>query len=261
MYLCNLLENSGSVINRKSKTFKQIINIPADSAEGYIDVVDDKLAFVEGEGYGIFSINPEVEENMDSENSLIWVLSKDIIFYEGIKAYIKFINVSEDVILSCLVSGACGYTSITGEKVTLTRGETLIPGQNPKYRVFTGKTLKEIAVSKDRETGYDMCNDVVNAIIVSIARSNKGELNASYKKVKEGVVIFDNTGLKAAQAKALEKKQKEEERQRIMAQKAEEARIKAEEARQAEVKKQFETASAGAKNFLEQLKAMKANRA
>lgn len=148
------------------------------------------------------------------ENPLITVLCKGIYFYEGIRTFVKFINVGKDAILACLVYGACDFEFYDGESVPMQRcDEHELKG---KRHYYTGEKLMNSLYSVDAESGYDYTYDAVHAVLVNIGMV-KGELSCKYKSVKDKTYIFSTDGIENAREKARQKK--------------EEARRKAEEHR------------------------------
>lgn len=238
MYFSNLLDARGVgefQRSAKSGTIPFIGSVAERSAVGHVRLVDNKIIVddvAEGDlflkGIQDDSNSPFLEkyktgllckEVLDTdENPMIVVLAKSIKFYVGVKTFVKFINIADDAVMACLVYGACEFTFDDGVSVALQRCNTAdLDGR--KVKEFSAKDLREHCSVVDKESGYNLEWDCVNAMIVNIT----SEFSGSYKTVKEQVDIFKTDDLEKARVRAVEKK-----------------RIAEEEAkRQAEQRKQF----------------------
>lgn len=192
------------------------------------------------------------------ENPLIWVLAKEVTFFEGIKTYIKYININPNMVLVCLVYGACGF-NVGGEEVVLTRCIETEPKANTGRKTCSGEELVSRCYVVDGETGYNMAYDVTNAVVVSI-KVSKGEF--SYKKVNNGIVVLSTSGLDEARKKREVKLQKEKERKAQEQERRRIAEAKArEEKRKEEELKEFSESplvgSSGAQEFMKAVRNLK----
>lgn len=230
MYFCNLFEETGV------KTFKRFakagtlpfINDRADRlTEGYVAKVNNELRVVESEEKNLFlrglsgsdseEFLPKLKTNLtyadikdSQENPMIITLAKTIKFYQGVKTYIKYINISSNCVLVMLVFGACDVTFDDGTEITFQRCNNSVLDGKRKYE-YTGETLRELSHLEDSECGYVLSNDVVNAVIVN----KHNESCSSYRTVKDHVEIFDSKFVSAARKAYSEAQRlKEEERAR-----------------------------------------------
>lgn len=148
----------------------------------------------------------EIEDT--AENPMIVVLASTIKLYAGVRTYIKYINIAEDAVLAMLVFGACEFTFPDGTSVPMQRcNSSVLDGR--KTFDYTGSKMRDLSVLTDKESGYVINNDIVNAVIVNYT-SSKGTAfdGVSYKTVKEHTVMFDRRNLDNARKKEQERKKK-----------------------------------------------------
>ena len=229
MYFSNLLDARGvGEFQRKNKygVIPFIGSVEERSAVGHVRVVDSKITVDENPEGDLFTKG--IQENSDApflegyksgllckevldteENPMIVVLAKSIKFYVGVKTFVKFINISDDAVMACLVYGACEFTFDDGTSVALQRCNTTdLDGK--KVKEFSAKDLREHCSVVDKESDYDLTWDCVNAVIVNLT----SEFSGSYRTVKEQVNIFTTAGLERARVRAAEKKRLAEEEAR-----------------------------------------------
>ena len=163
------------------------------------------------------------------DNPLILVYAKGVRVYSGVKTYIKYINVGENV-LAMLVYGACEMVLPDGTVAPLQRCYNGYV-DNLKTYEFRGKDLANCSQVRDAESGYIMSDDIVNAVIMTVSDTDR-----LFRSVKEHISVFYTKNVEEArvkEAKRLElleakRKQKEEERRKAAELRAEKERIKQE---------------------------------
>ena len=172
------------------------------------------------------------------ENPLIAVLCKKINFYQGTKAFVKYVQL-EDYILAVLVYGICEFVDDEGNGTVMYRCYTADYEGKQKH-TYTAQDMKRLTHMIDPESGYDMSKDVVNAVVVDYSGAKAGVLSSvSYKTVGECVEVFDETGLNAAREKAAAKKaaaeaEKQRKHEQMLAFEVARKAKEAEEAKRAE---------------------------
>lgn len=204
------------------------------------------------------------------ENPLIAVLSDGVKFYEGIPSIIKYIHVSEDLFVLCLIYGACEFKCKDGTFIPMSRNLSTDVSGKLTTSVYTDAKLREIASTVDDESDYDMAFDIVNAIFVDI----KNEYVSRYKTLRENEFILSDTNLlekrritaeKKAAAEAAREAKREANRKFMEEQRAKAKQL--EEEKKAEVEKQFakpkkvkiattSEGSSAAQGFLSKLRSM-----
>lgn len=157
------------------------------------------------------------------ENPLITVLCKGIYFYEGVKSFIKFINLGSEGVLACLVYGACDFEFFDGDVVTMQRCNDQSLDRKRYY--YNGAKLMQCFYAEDKESGYNYAYDAVFGGIISIGVL-KGEMNFRYRTVKDKTYLFSTEGIEAAREK--ERKRKEEAARKAEAHRLERARMQEE---------------------------------
>lgn len=260
MYFSNLLDSRGvGTFQRGSRAgvLPFVNGIEERSAVGHVRVSDGRIIvdeledgdlFLKGitegtdapflDGYKTGLLCKEV---LDTENNpMIVVLAKSIKFYVGVKTFVKFINVAEDMVLACLVYGACEFTFDDGTSVALQRCNT-VDLDGKKVKEFSAKDLREHCHVTDKESGYNLEWDCVCPLIVNIT----SDFSGNYKTVKEQINVFSTEQLEKARVKAAEKrriaeeeaKRQEEIRKQRMAEFEKRQREKAEAEARAEEEK------------------------
>lgn len=132
------------------------------------------------------------------ENPCILVLTSNVGFFKNKKAYIKCIPVSKELMLVSLIYGSCVFRNYMGEEMLLQRSDFNEVDMSPENIVYmSAKELSNDLVFSDKETGYRLSLDCVNAVVVYI--DNFG--NRSIRTVKEHVEVFDMSGLNDAKLK------------------------------------------------------------
>lgn len=154
------------------------------------------------------------------ENPLITVLCRGIYFYEGVKSFIKFVNLGSQGILACLVYGACDFEFDDGEVVPMQRCND--QSLDRKRHYYTGEKLMQCFYAEDKESGYNYAYDAVFGGLVNIGIV-KGEMSFKYRTVKDKTYLFCSEGIEAAREK--ERKRKEEAAKRAEAHRLERARM------------------------------------
>lgn len=186
------------------------------------------------------------------DNPMITVLAKAVHFFEGVKTFVKFVNIGENEVLVCLVYGACMFEFYDGDTLVCQRCDNHDVYNAKSYR-YTGKDLRSIVSVVDEKSGYDMYNDMVNAVVVNIKQVKGGEASKSYRYIRRMSHMFDARGLMLGIKKAEDRRKRKE----LLKKKAEEeAKARAERAkelarkrREAEVEKQYAESSLGAVDF------------
>lgn len=227
MYFCNMLGIETDVVTRKVRRGIHTLGI-----SGYTDNMIKPGAVVLNEGgLSIKDSGLGILEGIEEEpegNDLIWVLCDKVRFFENVPTYIRYITVDESRFLVCLVEGICGFYD--GEVfLTLSRNTVAATKVNCLYKDVNCSDIMHITSVSDKETGYDMVNDVVNAVTVLI-KDKKG-LTISCKTNRDKLIVFSKEGLLDA------KKKHEANERRIKRQKeeVEEAKKRSMEASKLEV--------------------------
>lgn len=231
---------NGSLVLSDSSNCKDIFNIPTEAPESGLFMEECcKLTC------------SQVEDT--EENPMITVLAKAVHFFEGVKTFVKFVNIGEDAVLVCLVYGVCMFEFYDGDTLICQRCDSHDVYNNAKSYRYTGKDLRSMVSVIDEKSGYDMYNDMVNAVVVNIRQVKGGESSKSYRYIRRMAHMFDARGLMLGIKRAEDRMKRRE----LAKKKAEEeARAKAERAkeiarkkREAEVEKQYAESSLGAVDF------------
>lgn len=199
------------------------------------------------------------------DNPMFTVLSTEVKFYVGVPSLIKYIHIGNGIFALCLVYGACEFKCFDGSYVPMSRNITVdLSGRNLTVP-YTDDKLREMASTVDKESGYDMAFDVVNAVLVNV----KNEYVSNYKTAKDAFYILSTVNRDEKRKLMSQKKAEEEARREAKREenkKFMEAHHKKEEAKkQEEVEKQFkkpknvklpkvEEGSTGAQNFMAALR-------
>lgn len=278
MYFCNMLGegyvksyNNGKVTISKTEVSEGFLGI---DDKGNVVNVDSNSTNTNLFGSGIIVDKEKLEElyrvgkptgkkgnitykmiQDTEENPLIIVLCKEISFFEGIEADIRFINLDDDCILACLVSGVCAFDGTPMQRCNTVNfmGKNMIKFNSKQLSDFTVKMYT------DKETGYVYNKDVLCSICVVMM----DDKNFNAKKVGT-TFILDNTGLdkakkvleeRKAKAIALEEKKQEERQQYLDSIKEKEER-EAREKAEKEEREALAAASVGAMDFLKAVAAL-----
>lgn len=260
MYFSNMLEKKVNYKNFYTEHDERIFEGFVTDCGGRLTVSDSK----EGEDVFLSGINKENEflfsdaklsynDVKDTDvNPLITVLAKAVHFYSGVKSLVKFVNI-QDGILACLIYGACKFEFENGESIPMQRCNNQDLQGRSLVR-YTSDSLESVVIVRDKESGYNMCNDVVNAVVVSI----KGDSSASYKSVRELTYLFNKENVKIARIKAEEKRKREEdarqEKLRVRREQEELHKRRVEEKRIQEEELKSGYVSVGAAEFMEFLR-------
>ena len=193
--------------------------------DGYVVVEDcnntDKNLFMRGMysdseevickylNIGRYKSDACVSDIIDTEeNPCILVLTSNVGFFKNKKSYIKCLPVSEDLMLVSLIYGSCVYKNYVGDEMLLQRSDFDEVDMSPENIVYmSARELLDDLVFSDKETGYRLALDCVNAVVVYI--DNFG--NRSVRTVREHVEVFDTTGITQAKAKLEKAKAKHEQ--------------------------------------------------
>jgi len=189
------------------------------------------------------------------ENPLIIVLCKELAFYEGIEADVRFINLDDDCVLACLVAGVCCFDGTPMQRCNNVNfaGKKLLKFDSKKLNGFTEKLYT------DKDTGYVYNKDVLCAVCVLM----EDETNFTAKKPIKDIMI-DSTGLDKARKVVEERKAKveameqrrQEARQKYLDEIREKEEREAKEKADKEAQEALEEASVGAANFLKAVAAL-----
>lgn len=184
------------------------------------------------------------------ENPLVVVLAKGVKFYEGVPTYIRYINIDKDAVLVCLVYGACQFVyEDNGVETTIDMQRCMNKDfANKMTETYNGKKLQELCKNTDKQSGYDVTADSVNAVVVSFRTNPITKVSSSsYKSVKEEFYVIDNSRLEKARekAEAREKAKEQAEIEKLAARK--EAEMKAREKAEAEMKEDISAITKGTK--------------
>lgn len=161
---------------------------------------------LKGEGLYAEKICPyTVNQLKDTEeNPLIVVLTDSVKFYEGTPSLVKYVPISSDKFLLCLMYGACEFRCADGSYIPMSRNL-----ENESTGITTGEykasKLKDMSSSIDSESDYDMYMDMVNAVLVDI----KNEYVSRYKTVQSSEYLFSTVNRDERRA-YLENKKKQE---------------------------------------------------
>lgn len=148
------------------------------------------------------------------ENPIMFVAASSVRFLEGIPSYIKYITVSEGVLVA-LVKG-CIDIEINGKFFRLDRNMDtdcrLISDENSV--VFDSSKLNSLNTLVDTDSNIPYSNYVVNDCVVSIKKEKDGCMSNKVQFTKENFVVlepsvFDKGVLKAANKDIVRKNQKE----------------------------------------------------
>lgn len=266
MYFSNLLNERGvGEFKRNSRVgvIPFVGSVESGSVEGHVCIKDGKIVVDEAGDGDLFMKGMEGDKNSPylevyksgltfgdvadtEENPLIVVLAKSIKFYVGVKTFIKFLNISNDAVMVCLVYGACEFTFDDGTSVALQRCN-LADLENKKVKEFSAKDLREhCAVMAGEGKDYNIEWDCVNALLVNLT----SEYSGSFRAVREECNIFSTAGIEKANERYQEK----------LKQKAEEQRIREERKKQFKLEQEAKEKAARLKEE-EELKEKKAKRA
>lgn len=177
----------------------------------------------------------DVQES--EENPAIIVMCKALYLINGIKTYIKFLNVDKDRIVAMLVCGAIGFLDSEQQIITMTRNlpeGVSVTGR--KMQLMTPANLNDMLSLTD-SNGYRYNMDMAISAYVFY-----GQDMTNVRVLKDACVVFDPQAEVRAKAVAdakAERLRKEEERKAAEAAEREAARIQQEEnaAREREVKR------------------------
>lgn len=191
------------------------------------------------EKYGCKYTVGEIKDTAD--NPIIAVLTDEIKCYEGVKTFIKFIKVSDDLFIATLIYGACEFRfSQDGSYIPMQRNNEQDLSNRRSY-IFTARKLYGIVSVVDKESGYSMLDDSVNAVIIDI----KNQDTAKYRTVHESMFTISDVNLLDRRAKAEEKRRKAEAEKQAKAERnrkfMEDSKRKAQEAEKAAIEQQFAT--------------------
>lgn len=160
------------------------------------------------------------------ENPAIIVVCKALHMVNGIKTYVKLLNVNKDYIVALLVCGAIGFQDDDQQVLFMSRN--LPEGVSVERRdsqLITPEKLDEFLMLKD-SNGYRYNMDMA---ISAILQSAPGSI--SVKALKDECIVFDpqaEVRAKAVSDAIAEKARKEEERKAKEAEEAEARRIEQE---------------------------------
>lgn len=212
MYFCNALmvednPNAGVGVMTRFSNRVPFENLMEDSSvEGYVGLVEGKLV-VGNTGVDIFKCSEDEVKKLKAgiedteENPMLAILCKGVHFYKGIPTYVKYVNISKDVVLVCLVYGACEIVFGDGSTVPFMRCCNRSVSEDLKKVFYSPEKLREISRPLEMETRYDMRDDVVNAVLVTIKVNDL----MSYKQVGEGIRVIDKERVEAGKQAILEK--------------------------------------------------------
>lgn len=259
MYFSNLLDERGVGTFERKRSFPFVNQYNERSVEAGVVVGENTLQVVEG-GEDLFLKGMTAEDMSakflegaksgltyrdvaDTEtNPMITVLARSVKLYVGVKTFLKYINIADDMVLACLVYGACEFTFDDGVSVALQRcNETNLDGK--KTVEFTGKMLRESGGVFDKESNWTNRDDVVNAVLFQVV----GEHSWNSKNIREMSVVFNDANLKIEREKEARRKQKaEEERLKHEEWKKQQAKLAEEAAKRAAEKEEQEKAEKAA---------------
>ena len=163
------------------------------------------------------------------ENPAIICICKSIHLVNGIKSYIKLLNVNKDYVVVMLVSGAIGFEDESGEVITLVRNlQEGISTSGRKTRKMSPAELNDMLSLKDTN-GYRYNMDMAISVYAYY-----GDGMTNIRVIRDACVIFDPKAEERAKAAAdaiAEKARMEEERKKREAEEAEAHRIQQEKLR------------------------------
>lgn len=272
MYFSNMLDQYG--VREYERASGELV-MPFNCTVGdriapmHVSVINGKIALSDdGSCRDIFNVPVDIPESglfMEEcckltcsqvedteENPLITVLAKAVHFFEGVKTFVKFIHVGNDAVLVCLVYGACMFEFYDGDTLVCQRCDSHDVYNTKSYR-YTGSDLRSIVSVVDENSGYDLYNDMVNAVVVNIRPVKGGEPSKSYRYIRRMSYMFDSRGLNIGIKKAEEKKKRLEMlKERAEAErkaKEEKAKEMARKKREEEIERQYAESSMGAVDF------------
>lgn len=200
----DVLVENGCIVIKEAKTSTGNVFLK--------DLVSGDKNEVYHRGYG-FSYTHSVVADSD-ENPIICVLTDNLQFFKGVKTNIKYIRVSDNVALVCLIYGAYQVTLGDGTTVPLVRCCSDDVNLNYPTGTITPKELYSFSNTYDKEARYDYGYDLVSSVIVEIKEESR-----KFKTVNESCYFLDKSNLdlrrkKATEAKELAIKAREEEREK-----------------------------------------------
>lgn len=279
MYVCNMLGETGVGLKKADKLVKFNNTLSDGAVKGIITMSGDVVTMCEGNvGENLFgvglnedgdelaftSVKARVTKSMikdTDENPVIAVLCSSIAVYSGVPTCLRCMYINDDIILACLLYGACEFNGIP--MVRCYNGDI---ADNVAKRTFTGADVKSFVDSKGK-SGYNYINEYMFTTVISFSASKSGE-SINFRNIPEGCKILNDSILvereqayeKKLEKQKLEKEMKIERQKRMMEEYriAEENRAKerAEENKKKAVsrvakKKSETTISVGAATFLD----------
>lgn len=263
MYICNMLKKEPLFTQRSKPNTLPFRNDFTDTTfQGYVCVDDKCITVKAGESKDdLFAVELDKERsflerlhltNQDiadtDENPLITTICAGIEVLEGIPSYIKILPIGRDMLVACLVFGACQFVGADGDGVLLQRCYSNEISDTHRCKRFDTKDCMDLVVVKDEESDYNMFWDCVTPVLFKV-----GPESSKYKVIREDLKVFYEDNMMAARQRKKDKEmhiklaREEEKKKRLEAERLDAERrekLRREEAGE------FEDVSAGAAAFL-----------
>lgn len=218
MYFSNMLGAFGEGVSNRTKTkgkgvcfFNNSVGEPTTLGSVVIDGNTLRVSEEVGSDKDITGKlwsddNPErLAELADTEeNPLIWVLTDNVAFFPQIGTYFKFCFINPDMILFCLIEGAC---AIGSDRIVLSRNTTANIPDEKNAVGYKPEDLLKFASLIDKETGYNMAVDSVVACRVALKESQM-----SVKTLRDLSIIMSYENRDFMRKKKEERERRAEER-------------------------------------------------
>lgn len=145
----------------------------------------------------------EVQET--PENPALIIMCKAIHLINGVKSYLKILNVNKDCIIAMLVAGAAGFEACDGEVIDQSRCCDVSTINMRKSKRLSPEDLNNMLILKDAN-GYSYNMDMAVSVYAYY-----GADMVTVKTIKESCFIFDPEATNRSNAMAAEAERKRQE--------------------------------------------------